>query len=49
MIDCGIVVFLLAHDQRLMNGKKYKAYLQSDIQGKYGDMRDIIMEDIKRI
>lgn len=42
-----IVVFLLAHDKRLMNGE-YKACLQSDMKGKNGDVRDIIIHDTKR-
>ena len=32
-----IIVFLLAHDKKLMNGK-HRAWLQSDMKGQKGDV-----------
>ncbi len=42
-----ILMFLLAHDSRLSGGR-YKALLQSDMKGKYGDVRDVIIYDTQR-
>ncbi len=37
-----IIVFLLTHEKKLSN-EKYKVYLQSDMEGQKGDVRDIIL------
>ena len=41
------IKFLLSHDSRLRGGD-YKAYLQPDEAGKTGDVRDVIIQDVKR-